>query len=160
MTEAQRIADQLRRAMDGHAWHGPSLREVLDGITAKQAAAKPLAAAHSIWEITLHIGVWGSVPRRRMHGESLTKITPAEDWPAVTDTTDAAWQRDRDRVMNELRAFADEIATLNDARIAQQVPQEGGEMQSTWFMLHGAVQHVIYHAGQIALLKKAGMSGK
>jgi len=95
-----------------------------------------------------------------MHGESVVKITLAEDWPAVTDTTDAAWQRDRDRVMNDLRAFADEIAILNDARIAQQVPQEGGEMQSVWFMLHGAVQHVIYHAGQIALLKKAVASGK
>lgn len=159
MSEAERIADQLRRAVDGQAWHGPSLREALDGVAAKQAAAKPLAGAHSIWQITLHIGVWGSVPRRRMHGESVVKITPAEDWPSVADTSEAAWQRDRDRVMSDLAAFADEIATLNDALLAQEIPQEGGVLTSTWFMLHGVVQHVIYHAGQIALLKKAVTSG-
>jgi len=147
LSEAERIADQLHRAIDGPAWHGPSLREALDGVTARQAAARPLAKAHSIWQITLHIGVWGSVPRQRMRGESITKITPAEDWPVVANASDAAWQQDRERVMSDLRAFADEIATLNDARLARQVPQEGGEMQSVWFMLHGAVQHVIYHAG-------------
>jgi hypothetical protein len=55
MSEIHRIADQLKRSLEGEAWHGPALRELLSGVTAKQAAARPLAGAHSIWEIVLHI---------------------------------------------------------------------------------------------------------
>src|SRR6267378_3569421 len=39
MKETDRIVDQLRRAYEGEAWHGPSVREVLEGVTASQASA-------------------------------------------------------------------------------------------------------------------------
>ena len=32
MSECERIHDQPGRAFEGSAWHGPALREVLDGI--------------------------------------------------------------------------------------------------------------------------------
>src|SRR5713226_2034192 len=66
MSEIKRIGDQLKRAFEGKAWHGPSVSEVLAGVTAEQAAAHPLAGAHSIWEITLHIATWERVGRRRI----------------------------------------------------------------------------------------------
>ena len=34
MTEIERILDQLKRAYEGDAWHGPSVREALAGVTA------------------------------------------------------------------------------------------------------------------------------
>ena len=68
MTEIERILDQLRRAYEGEAWHGPSVREVLAGVTAEQARERPLANAHSIWELVHHIAVWESVGRRRLEG--------------------------------------------------------------------------------------------
>jgi hypothetical protein len=55
MTETHRINSQLKRAQEGQAWHGPSLRELLDGVTAEQAAARPIPNAHSIWELVNHI---------------------------------------------------------------------------------------------------------
>jgi hypothetical protein len=54
--ELPRIVDQLRRAFEGDAWHGPSVLEALTGVNAKMAAAKPIPTAHSIWEIVEHIG--------------------------------------------------------------------------------------------------------
>jgi len=53
MKEIERILDQLRRSFDGDAWFGPSVEQVVAGITAAQAAARPLPAAHSIWKIAL-----------------------------------------------------------------------------------------------------------
>lgn len=50
------IADQLQRAYAGQAWHGPALSEVLKGVTAEMAGAKPIREAHSIRELVLHIG--------------------------------------------------------------------------------------------------------
>ena len=80
--ETSRIADQLRRAFDGEAWHGPAVLEILHGVTAADAAARPLPRGHNIWEIALHIAVWDDVARRRMAGE-IVQPTPEEDWPPV-----------------------------------------------------------------------------
>jgi len=55
MNEIMRIEDQLRRAIEGEAWHGPSINELLQDVTAGEAAAKPITHAHSIWEILLHV---------------------------------------------------------------------------------------------------------
>ena len=49
MTEIERILDQLKRAYEGNAWHGPSVREALAGVTASQAHARPLAPATEAW---------------------------------------------------------------------------------------------------------------
>lgn len=58
--ELSRLAEQLARALEGEAWHGLSVLEVLAGITAEQAAAHPIAGAHSIWELVLHLcGTYG-----------------------------------------------------------------------------------------------------
>ncbi|MGB0111192.1 MAG: hypothetical protein WBP52_22060, partial [Terriglobales bacterium] len=54
-TEAARIADQLRRAFDGEAWHGDSLFEILERVGAARAAARPIGSAHTIWELVLHV---------------------------------------------------------------------------------------------------------
>ena len=56
MNEIRKIRSQIRRAFEGQAWHGPSVKELLADVTAEQAAAHPVAGAHSIWELALHIG--------------------------------------------------------------------------------------------------------
>ena len=69
MSELDRIVNQLCHAWKGGAWHGPSLKEALDGITFMQAQEKPISGAHSIWELVLHLTTWTNVARRRFQGE-------------------------------------------------------------------------------------------
>lgn len=152
MSEVARIVDQLRRAHESNAWHGPALRELLAGVTAAQAAQRPLTAAHSIWEIVLHIGAWEAVVRRRLSGEVIGDLPPEQDWPAVTDTSAAAWKRTVEEFEDGHVELQLAIARMNDRQLAEPVPGMG---YSFYVMLHGAVQHALYHAGQIALLKKA-----
>src|SRR2546425_6568972 len=80
MSETTRLADQLRRAFKGEAWHGPSVLEILDGIDAKRAATHPIDGAHSIWEIVAPMAVWDNAARRRMAGEG-GQPHPTHDWP-------------------------------------------------------------------------------
>ena len=89
--EISRIADQLKRAFEGDAWHGPAVLEVLEGVSARPAAAKPIPGAHSIWEIVLHIAAWDGAIRRRMEGQAL-QLSDEQDFPPVKDTSDAAWR--------------------------------------------------------------------
>ena len=40
MRETERIADELRRAWDGDAWFGSSVRVALEGVDARMAQAR------------------------------------------------------------------------------------------------------------------------
>ena len=68
MREVERIADQLKRAHEGGAWHGPAIDELLKGVTAEQAAARPFEDAHSIWELVAHVEAWEHAILRRLVG--------------------------------------------------------------------------------------------
>ena len=97
MSEIDRLIDELRRDQQADPWHGPSARQVLEGVTAAAAAARPIPGAHSIWGLALHIIAWRNEVARRVDGGEPAE--PAEgDWPAVTDTSDAAWDRTRARM--------------------------------------------------------------
>lgn len=151
MKENERIVDQLKRASEGEAWHGPAVMEILEGITAQQAAAHPLKGAHSIWELVLHIATWERAVLRRLQGERAEPSTE-EDWPPVAETSDQAWELARKNLKrgnDELRLA---ISNLPESRLYEPI-LEG--MPSVYGTLHGVIQHDLYHAGQIALLKKA-----
>src|SRR5512146_1776304 len=148
--ERSRIADQLKRAFEGDAWHGPSVLEVLEGVSAHAAASKPLSGAHSIWEIVLHIAAWDGAIRRRMEGQAL-QLSPEQDFPAVKDTSDSAWRAALDNLKQRHAELIQGVLAMADYRLTSQVP---GKDYDFYHMLHGAVQHELYHAGQIALLKK------
>jgi uncharacterized damage-inducible protein DinB len=152
MSEIRRIGSQLRRAYYGKAWHGPSVREALAGVTARQAARRPVDGAHTIWEITLHIAAWERVVLKRLRGEPIGSIPDEENFPAAPDDSEESWQatlRDTDDVHAGL---ADEVAHLGEERLDEIAL---GADYSNRFMLYGVIQHDVYHAGQIALLKKA-----
>lgn len=152
MSEVKRIRSELKHAFDGPAWHGPSVRELLNDVTAEQAARRTAPGAHSIWEIALHIATWERVVRQRLEGEPITTTPGEEDWPAVSDTGEEAWRKTIAEMEEGNRALRDAIAGLDESRLDEIVPDTS---YSVYFMLHGVIQHDLYHAGQIALLKKA-----
>lgn len=150
MSEIQRIKDQLRRASEGPAWHGPSLKELVSDVTAERAAARPLAGAHTIWEIVLHIAAWNEGARLRLAGER-AELSTEEDWPPVTDTSEGAWLAALATLERNNQRLRDALDSLDEARLNEPIV-EG--MSSVYVTLHGVIQHDLYHAGQIALLKK------
>ena len=153
MSETARIADQLRRAFRGEAWHGDSLFEILNRVTAAQAAARPIPHAHTIWELVLHIAAWDSAVRRRLAGESL-ELSDEQNFPPVKDTSESAWRKTLEHVRRVHDELVQAVSETPDTRLTEQVPGKQGAHYNFYYMLHGVVQHELYHAGQIALLKK------
>ena len=154
MNEIDRVLDQLRRSRGGGAWHGPSLEEVLSGVDAGTAAARPIPDAHTIWEIALHIATWQEVVRRRIAGHEVTP-TEAENWPRVEQPSDAAWEAAVAKLRDTRERLEREVAELSPVALAE--PPRAGE-KTRYALLHGIIQHDLYHAGQIALLAKAARS--
>lgn len=153
MTETFRLADQIRRAFEGNAWHGDSLLELLAGVNAKTAAAKPIKDAHSIWELLLHIAAWDDAVRRRTGGTAVT-MTDEENFPAVKDVSEAAWRHAVESVKQTHNELIKAVAAFPDSRLQEQVPGKTQNYYNFYYMFSGIVQHELYHAGQIALLKK------
>lgn len=153
MTEIERILDQLKRAYEGNAWHGPSVKEALVGVTAKQACIRPLANAHTIWELVHHIAVWEDVGRRRLQGDPANiPISSPEDWPPADDSSEEGWEQAKVALDRGHQVLVQTIRSVSESRLDEPI-MEG--KSSVYVTLHGVIQHDLYHAGQIAMLKKA-----
>jgi hypothetical protein len=153
MKETVRIADQVRRSLAGPAWHGPALLEVLDGVTAKQAAARPIAGWKSIWELTLHTIVWQDAVRAHLAGRwPVIKIGGPKDWPPAAKPSEAAWKSAVAQLKRSNAALAKAALGYPVAKLDR--PLKKGAT-SAYIQLHGAVQHNLWHAGEMAALKRA-----
>lgn len=151
MSEAERIADQFRRAYEGEAWHGPSLKEALSGVTAKIAVRHPMPKAHSIWEIVLHLDATHRMIHRRLQGKAST-LTEEEDWPSINKRTEDVWKELIDRLDESYRELQSDIAKCKDQDLDKKA---AGSESSLYVTLHGIIQHDLFHAGQIQVLKKS-----
>jgi uncharacterized damage-inducible protein DinB len=147
-----RLEEQLRRALEGEAWHGPSVLESLAGVSAELAAARPVPGAHTIWELVLHLGGTYGLVLRRLAGDG-RQLTLAEDWPPCPAATDDNWRKavqDLTRLDEELRQA---VRSFPEERLDLPLVPESPYTAYTQFI--GVTQHNLYHAGQIALLKRA-----
>lgn len=155
--ECTRLADQLERTWKGDAWHGPTLSDLTDGLSSSQAATHHLEEAHSIWELVLHLTNWMREVERRMGGAP-PAMPEDGDWPEVGEVTDERWQAARSALGTEVASLAARIRAFDDARLQERVGQQRDAAMGTgstyYVTLHGVVQHNLYHAGQMALLRK------
>ncbi len=150
------LLDDLAAAYYGAPWHGPSFRALLDGWTAGDAAARPVAGAHSAWEIVLHVTAWVATGARRL--DTRTYVVPPHDWPALPSPADAAaWDatlRALDSAQHDLAARVGALAADDlDAPIAGAPADALGTTVGE--LVSGLTQHLAYHGGQIALLRRA-----
>jgi len=153
MSESARLADQIRRAFEGSAWHGDSVLKLLADVDAKAAAARPIKDAHTIWELVLHIAAWDDAVCRRARGTRVS-LSDQQNFPPVVDRSEAAWRKSIERLERAHRQLVKTVAAFPDSRLGRRVPGKKATYHNFFYMFSGIVQHELYHAGQIALLKK------
>jgi uncharacterized damage-inducible protein DinB len=159
--EIRRIADQLDRAVNGPAWHGPSLLDVLRDVNPVDAAARPVPGAHSIWELVAHTTAWLEIVRLRLEGRAPDQITASMDWPPLDeaaqhpagDSATRQWDADLSRLRRAATDLQATVAAQDDERLADDLPG-ADDTWTAYHTLHGVLQHTLYHTGQIAVLKK------
>ena len=150
-TELRRLEEQLERTLEGEAWHGPSVLEILEGVTAAQAAAHPIAGAHSIWELVLHLCSDYSLVLRRLGGDG-RQMTQSEGWPPPPEPSAENWSNSI-RVLKQLNEdLRQAVRNFPRERLDEPLVAEPPFTAYTQFI--GVTQHHLYHAGQMALLKK------
>jgi uncharacterized damage-inducible protein DinB len=151
VTEGAALAEELRNVWRGEAWHGPALEQVLEGVSPELAAARPVPAGHSIWELVLHLAAWADVVRRRLDGDAVGD--PEEgDFPPVPAATGEEWARARAKLDDAYRRLTERVTRLAGSELGAKLPHRD---YSARFLVRGAVCHTVYHSGQIGLLRKS-----
>jgi uncharacterized damage-inducible protein DinB len=150
--EITRLEEQLRRALEGDAWHGPSVLQVLAGVSAEQASSHPIPEAHSIWELVLHISSDYALVLRRLAGDG-RPVTPEEDWPSCPPPTAENWQHSVEALRRLNQQLRDAVRAFPAERLDE--PIVSGVPYTAYTQFIGVTQHNLYHAGQISLLKRA-----
>ena len=135
------LLDLLDEAFDKKSWHGPNLRGSIRGVTAEQAAWRPGADRHNIWELALHCAYWKYVVRRRLAGEKRGSFVLAGSnfFKRPENLSEAAWKSDIAILVAEHAKLRSTVAGLR-----------GGDLH----LIRGAAAHDLYHAGQIRLLRR------
>lgn len=150
--EVERLRDQMVRSLEADAWHGPVVSEILSGMTARTARERPIPAAHTAWEILLHMTSTCELVLSRLEGEARV-LSPEEDWPSPPDEGgDEEWGEAVARFKKAMSQVLGKIPTIPESRLDQPIVPG---FSSIYVTLHGLVQHNLYHAGQIAILRKA-----
>jgi uncharacterized damage-inducible protein DinB len=145
MSELQRLADAYCAVTIKGAWYGPALAELLEEISPELATMQPTSHAHSISALLQHLLLWNERVRNTCESTPMPHWQAEQEWaePAIPwNELVARWNDSRDQLEEKLRNFP-----LED--LAKQVPGRDYPYET---LLHGIVQHTIYHAGQIAMV--------
>lgn len=153
------LTADIRSVVSGDAWHGPSWRAVLDGVTAEQATRRAVPGAHTIYELVHHTAAWAGEVARRVNGAA--PGTPQEgDFPpndVVVD--DAAWQRAVSRLSEAHEELRTAIKRFDPNRLEERIGAERDAPLGTGVTyratIAGLLAHTVYHAGQAMLLRRA-----
>jgi hypothetical protein len=145
----------LDTAYDRVSWHGPNLRGSLRGVTLAQAAWRPAAGRHNIWELLVHAAYWKYVAWRRLTGAKRGSF-PLAGSNFLTRPVEAslpAWRADLELLEQMHRTLRAEVVKLPAKELDRPSAQSGVTKRA---LLSGVAAHDLYHAGQIQLLKRLG----
>jgi hypothetical protein len=114
------------------------------------ASRKPAWAAHCIWDIVGHLAAELIYARSVIEGTAGPWIEGETTWPAIINKSDAAWHRALEDLKDANRVLVRVVDQLDDTIL----DKEASPTRVSFFlMLHGTLQHNVYHAGQISLLR-------
>ena len=113
MKETGRIIQLYENIFNGSPWIDISLLPVLQGITAKQAAARVSVHWNSIWEIVNHIIYWRLNVLKRLQGKIIK--TPSHNYfVPVIDTSPIAWKKTLKRLEVSQQNWIDFLKTFQE----------------------------------------------
>lgn len=135
------------------AWHGPNLLGSLRGVTLEQLLHRPRKRGHNAWELAVHCAYWKYAVRNRLVGgpRGAFALEGSNFFPREDGLTLSDWRRDRALLVREHRALRAVVAALDPSLLDRTV---AGSRHTVRRTVMGIAAHDIYHAGQIALLKR------
>ena len=155
MTTGEKLEAEIKKVLSGEAWFGPNVYAIIESVSFETAYEKPPGSVHNIAEIVLHMLSWTEEVLDRMNGMN-AQLPSSGNWPDTGAPDEQKWQN----YVNDLK-----LVSVNLTRVIQGFPEEvwgnlinddrPGEPVTTYEgLVWGFIEHQVYHAGQVALLKR------
>lgn len=148
--ERSRIILMLQNTFDGAAWHGASIMEVIDKISVKQAF-HPSDHIHRICELVQHITAWRVFATKRLEGDTHYEVTQSEDWKTFINPDATTWEEIKSELAISQEKLINSLEKVSDDKLKDPVE---GKAYDYYTLIHGVIQHDLYHLGEIALLAR------
>lgn len=149
-TETSRIINMLQNTYNGAAWHGASVMEILNNISSRQAFQSS-EDIHRICELVQHITAWRIFAIKRLEGDRYYEISQNENWKEFAIQNESAWEEIKNELAESQRDLIAVLEKMNDDLLKEEVE---GKAYDYYTLIHGVIQHDLYHLGEIALLAK------
>ncbi len=150
-TEIDRISRQLDKSFDKQPWYGTSVMGILKDVD--PAIVHQKMGSHSLIILLMHMIAWRRYVTRKLAGDDEYKVTEEQNFPVPPSGADA-WSKTVNELQGSQKELLAAIKKFPEDKLNELVP--AASHKYTWYtLLHGIIQHDIYHLGQIALLKKA-----
>ena len=150
-SEIGRIVSLLQQAYDGAPYYGPSMCAVLQDVDSVTAARRSARGRHTLWDIVAHMAAELRYAVSLIDGTAGPWIDGKTTWPPVGEVSDAGWALTLDELQRAHQSLLEAVSGLNDSDLERRSDRVG---TSFYALLHGVIQHNVYHAGQIRLLAR------
>lgn len=148
--ELSRIVKMLQNTFNGAAWHGASIMEVLEKITTNQAF-HPSEHIHRICELVQHVVAWRIFAIKRLKGDAQYEVSQSEDWKTFQNPDATTWNEIKSELAKSQENLVDALVKTGDDKLKDEVE---GKAYDYYTLIHGVIQHDLYHLGEIALLAR------
>ena len=144
------IAKHLRDVHFGGNWTSVNLKDTLENITWQQATTK-FQSFNTIATLVYHMHYYIAAVAGVLRSEPLTaKDQYSFNHPPITSQED--WNELLNRTWKDAEDFASLIEQLPDSKLSETFVDE--KYGNYYRNLHGIIEHLHYHLGQIVIMKK------
>jgi uncharacterized damage-inducible protein DinB len=150
--EIRSIISNLQNVLDGEPWFGRPVYTLLAEIEEATVYTKPNEASHSLIELLYHTLTWAEFTLKRIEKDKIKDLAAfeAQDWITINPAIHT-WENGLKQLKKIHEAIISRLQTKEDNFLNETVDYRNYDFR---FLLNGLIQHNIYHAGQIAYLKK------
>ncbi|MCD6067349.1 MAG: hypothetical protein K0S33_2175 [Bacteroidetes bacterium] len=154
MTPTAQIAKHVRDVHFGGNWTFSNLKDTLKDVSWQQAITQ-VHSFNTIAVLTYHVNYFVDAALKVLQGGPLdSKDIYSFDHPPIRSAED--WQKLQDKVWADAEKFAALIEQLPESRLWEDFTDK--KYGNYYRNFHGIIEHMHYHLGQIALIKKILLS--
>jgi hypothetical protein len=150
MNPAAQIAKHFRDVCFGGNWTASNLKDNLAGVTWQQAITKA-GSFNTIAALVFHINYYVVAVLGVLRGGALDAHDKYSfDLPPVNSQED--WENLLNKSWSDANDFAELVEQLPESKLWENFTD--GKYGNYYRNLHGVIEHIHYHLGQIVLIKK------
>lgn len=150
MNVQQQIAKQFRDVHFGGNWTAVNLKDVLADVTWQEATTN-VGSLNTIVTLVYHTNYYVGAVAQVLRGEPLTaKDKYSFDHPSIQSTED--WEALLQKTWTDAEEFARMVEDFPADKLGETFADE--KYGSYYRNLTGIIEHMHYHLGQIAIIKK------